>query len=93
MCYSTPTMASYHTYIARCADGTLYTGSTNDLTSRVARHNAGQGAKYTRGRGPIEIVFHESFPTLKAAMQREREIKSWTRKQKEVLIRKHANTT
>ena len=76
-----------YTYILRCADGTLYTGWTNDLTKRIAAHNAGNGAKYTRSRRPVELVYYELFPTKEEAMQREYEIKQMTREQKEKLIR------
>ena len=48
-------------YILRCADGTLYTGITNDLSRRIAEHESGQGAKYTKGRGPFQLVFEEVF--------------------------------
>ena len=57
------------TYILRCVDGTLYTGWTNDLSKRLATHNAGTGAKYTRSRRPVTLVYWEIFPTRKAAMR------------------------
>ena len=78
-------MESY-TYIVRCADGTLYTGWTNDLTKRVAAHNAGTGAKYTRARRPVELVYYEVFSSKEEAMHREAEIKSLTRDEKEALL-------
>jgi len=73
-------------YILRCADGTLYTGWTTDLKARVEAHNRGQGAKYTRGRGPVELVYHEELPNKSAAMQREWAMKRLSRKQKLALI-------
>lgn len=79
-------MAENYTYILRCADGTLYTGWTNDLEKRLAAHNAGTGAKYTRPRRPVTLVYHEMFETKEAAMRREWEIKHLSRRQKLRLI-------
>ena len=69
-------------YILRCADGTLYTGWTNDLQHRVETHNAGKGAKYTRTRRPVELCYYETFDTVSEAMRREAAIKKLTRQQK-----------
>ena len=77
---------SGYTYILRCADGTLYCGWTSDLTARLAAHNSGKGAKYTRGRGPVTLVYSELFDTQSEAMRREAEIKKLTRVQKQALI-------
>ena len=77
-----------YTYILRCADGTLYTGWTNDLARRVAVHQAGRGGKYTRARLPVELVYHEQFGTKREAMRREWEIKHLTREEKLRLIEK-----
>ena len=63
-------------YILECADGTLYTGITNDLDRRVAAHEAGRGAKYTRGRGPFTLRHAESHPSRGAALKREMTIKA-----------------
>ena len=71
-----------YTYIVRCSDGTFYTGWTNDLEKRIAAHNSGEGAKYTRCRRPVELVYYESFRTKEEAMSREWHIKRLTRKQK-----------
>ena len=79
-------MGSCYTYIVRCADGTLYTGWTNDLDARIAAHSSGRGAKYTRSRGPVELVYSESFDEKGAALRREAEIKRLTRAQKLELI-------
>lgn len=75
-----------YTYILSCADGTLYTGWTNDLDRRLAAHNAGRGGKYTRVRLPVTLVYHEEFETKQEAMSREWAIKHLTRKQKLKLI-------
>lgn len=79
-------MDQNYTYILRCADGTLYTGWTNNLEKRLAAHNAGTAAKYTRPRRPVTMVYHETFTTKEAAMRREWEIKHLTRAQKLQLI-------
>ena len=73
-------------YLLRCADDTLYTGYTTDPQRRVAEHDAGEGAKYTRGRTPVELVHVESFAEKSAAMSREYEIKQLSRAGKEPLI-------
>jgi putative endonuclease len=75
-----------YTYILRCADGTYYTGWTNDLDKRLTAHNAGTASKYTRPRRPVSLAYHETFGTKEEAMRREWEIKQLTRKQKETLI-------
>lgn len=76
-------------YILRCADGTLYTGMTDDIEHRIAVHNAGKGAKYTRGRGPVEMVYRECCESRGAALKREYAIKKLTRPQKLALIDAH----
>ena len=76
----------YYVYLLRCADGTLYTGFTNDLARRLAAHNAGSGAKYTRGRRPVELVYWESFSNKSSALRREYAIKQLPRRQKLTLI-------
>ena len=78
-----------YTYIVECADGTLYTGWTNDLEKRVAAHNAGTGAKYTKPRRPVELAYCETFATKQEAMRREAEIKRLTRREKLSLIEAH----
>lgn len=75
-------------YILRCKDSTLYTGITDDLPRRTAQHNAGKGAKYTRGRAPLTLVFSEKCECHSHALRREMEIKKLTRRQKEELIHK-----
>lgn len=75
-----------YTYMVKCGDGTLYTGWTNHLEKRIAAHNEGKGAKYTRTRRPVELVYYEEFDTKEEAMRREWEIKQLSRKQKMKLI-------
>lgn len=77
------------TYILKCNDNSLYTGWTNDITHRLKMHNEGKGAKYTRGRGPVELVYLEEFDTKQEAMSREAKIKRFTRKEKLLLIKKY----
>ena len=74
-------------YILRCADGTLYTGWTNDPARRLAAHQAGRGGKYTRARLPVEMVYTERFDTKREAMRREWEIKQLSREEKLKLIK------
>lgn len=78
---------AYYTYMVRCSDDTLYTGYTNDLDNRIMAHNEGRGAKYTRGRGPVELVYYEEYPTKEEAMSREWHIKRLTRPEKEKIIK------
>ena len=78
---------SWFVYILRCGDGTLYTGVTDDVQRRLAAHRAGRGAKYTRGRGPLELVYTQEQPDKPAALRRELQIKKLSRPQKERLIR------
>ncbi|NLD26975.1 MAG: GIY-YIG nuclease family protein [Acholeplasmataceae bacterium] len=79
-----------YTYILRCSDGTLYTGWTNDLDKRLAYHNAGKGAKYTKSRLPVVLIYYEEFQTKEEAMAREYRIKKMKRKQKLNLIQVHS---
>ena len=73
-------------YILECQDGTYYTGYTNDLDGRIKLHNAGKGAKYTRDRKPVEVVWWKEYRQFKSAFKLERVIKALTRKQKEMLV-------
>ena len=75
-----------YTYILRCSDGTFYTGWTNHLEERVRAHNEGRGAKYTRGRGPVELVYYECLETKEEALRREYAIKQMSRMEKIRLI-------
>lgn len=80
-------MPSY-AYIVECADGTLYTGWTTNLERRIAVHNAGMGAKYTRSRLPVRLLYHELFDSKNEAMSREWHIKRLSHAQKLELIGK-----
>lgn len=75
-----------YTYIVRCNDGTYYTGWTNDIEKRIKTHNEGKGAKYTKTRRPVTLVYYESFQTKEEAMRREWEIKQMKRGEKEKLF-------
>ena len=79
-------MTTHWVYVVRCADGTYYTGYTVDVEERVALHNDGDGAKYTRGRTPVTLVHTESYATRSAALSREHEIKQLSRREKEALV-------
>lgn len=78
-----------YTYMVKCRDTTLYTGWTTDLDKRLEAHNSGNGAKYTKSRRPVKLVYFESFSTKQEAMRREWEIKQLTRKEKLRLIEEH----
>lgn len=77
-----------YVYILKCSDGTLYTGYTNDLKKRLKIHNIGKGAKYTRGRLPVELIYYEEFETKSEATKREYHIKQLTRAEKIKIIQK-----
>ena len=77
---------AWYVYILRCGDGTLYTGVTDDVERRLAAHRSGRGAMYTRGRGPLELVYREEQPDKSAALRRERQIKALSRAEKLRLI-------
>lgn len=78
---------NYYIYILECRGGTLYVGSTNDIDKRVAAHNAGKGAKYTRGRTPVVLRYSESFATKGEALKREAALKRLSREEKLLLTR------
>ena len=75
-------------YILRCGDGTLYTGATTDVAARLQAHRSGNGAKYTRSRGPLELVYQEECGDKSAASRREWEVKALSREEKLKLIEK-----
>ncbi len=75
-----------YTYILECKDGTFYTGWTNNLEKRLKNHNGGKGAKYTKTRLPVSLIYHEGFQTKEDAMRREYAIKHMTRNEKNSLI-------
>ncbi len=82
-------MSDHHVYVIECADGSLYTGYTTDVERRVAEHDAGEGAKYTRGRTPVTLRHVESFDSRSVALSREHAIKSLSRTEKERLVGEH----
>lgn len=77
----------HYFYLARCSDDSLYAGTCIDLQDREAKHNDGVGAKYTRSRRPIKIIYHEEYETLSEARKREAEVKKLSRKEKEELAK------
>ncbi|SIR53033.1 putative endonuclease [Haladaptatus litoreus] len=79
-------MTNHWVYVIKCDDGSFYTGYTTDVERRVAEHDTGEGAKYTRGRTPVELIHTERFGSKSAAMSREYEIKQLNRAQKEKLV-------
>lgn len=83
-------MASWHVYIVRCRDGSLYTGITNDLPARVARHNAGTGARYTRSRRPVTLVWKRRAKDKPAALKLEWAMKQLSRAEKLALVTRRA---
>ena len=78
----------YYTYILECNDGTYYIGSTDTLFNRVAQHNEGRGASYTRARLPAKLIYYEENPDRSSAMKRERELKKLNKNQKKKLVEK-----
>jgi putative endonuclease len=80
-------MLAHFVYIVRCADGSLYTGYARDAKARVKVHNSGKGARYTKSRRPVRLVYSEECTTLSAALKREYELKQWPRSRKKALVR------
>lgn len=81
---------TWYLYILRCGDGSLYTGITVDVARRLEMHRSGKGAKYTRGRGPLKLVYREECSSYSEALRREREVKRLTRQQKLELIKQNS---
>lgn len=79
-------MKKWYVYILKCNDGTLYTGITDDLDRRLEQHNTGKGAKYTRGRGPVTLLYEETYSSKGEALSREHAIKALKRAQKLALM-------
>ena len=79
--------SQWYLYILRCKDNTLYTGITTDVEKRLEAHRSGKGAKYTRGRGPLELVYRESCENHSEALKREAQIKRLSRQEKELLVK------
>lgn len=80
--------SAWHVYMVRCKDGNLYTGITTDIVARIAAHDAGKGAKYTRGRGPVVLVWEETAESESAARKREAQIKKLSKAEKERTVLK-----
>ena len=80
---------TWYLYILHCGDGTLYTGITTDVEKRLAQHKRGKGAKYTRGRTPLELVYREECGTHSQALKREYAVKALNRQRKLELIDKY----
>ncbi len=78
---------SFFCYMLKCADGTYYTGWTTDPARREKTHNDGKGARYTRSRRPVKLIYVEELPDKSSALKRERAIKKLSRKQKEKLLK------
>lgn len=79
--------SNHFVYILECGDGSYYTGYTTDISQRLAQHECGKGAKYTRGRGPLTLVYQDKFETKREAMQVEYQIKQLSREKKEKIIK------
>lgn len=77
---------NHYVYIIKCGDATYYTGYTNHLIKRYLQHCSNKGAKYTKGRGILDLVYYEMYNTKSLAMKREYQVKQFTRKKKEKLI-------
>lgn len=80
-------MTKHYLYVVQCRDSTLYTGTAKDLKARIDQHNAGKGAKYTRGRRPVTLIYSEVLENKGEALRREHEIKKWSRSRKLILIK------
>ena len=80
---------AFYFYLARCRDNSLYAGYCKNLDEREAAHNNGTGAKYTRAKGPVKLIYSEAFTTKSEAMKREYEVKQWPKAQKEALVLSH----
>ena len=86
---SQPRRGRYFVYLVQCVDGTYYSGSTNNLDARIRLHNAGNGAKYLRGRGPVNLVYAKEYRYYKNALRAEWYLKRQTRAYKEEVIRSY----
>lgn len=78
--------SEHYFYVLSCRDGSLYAGYTNDLKRRVKLHNEGKGAKYTRGRGPVQLVYSQAFLSKSEALKAEYAFKQWPRSKKEEFL-------
>ena len=80
--------AVFYAYMVQCKYGTYYAGYTDDIEKRIKAHNEGKGAKYLRGKGPVKLIYKKKYSTAKEAQAQERLIKSLTREEKKVLVKK-----
>jgi predicted GIY-YIG superfamily endonuclease len=78
---------SYYVYLLRCSDDSLYVGETSDVLTRERHHNEGRGGNYTAKRRPVQVVYAEEYSSREEALRRERQIKRWSSKKKELLVR------
>ncbi|GAF41225.1 hypothetical protein FC83_GL002237 [Agrilactobacillus composti DSM 18527 = JCM 14202] len=85
----TKKVKSYYAYVLECADGSFYGGFTTDVQKRVATHNAGKGAKYTKARRPVRLLYYETFQTKSQALKAEASFKKLTRSKKEKFLKAH----
>lgn len=76
-----------YTYILKCADGSYYTGSTDNLELRMRQHQSGEGAKFTKGHLPVELMYYEEYDRIDEAFKREKQIQGWRRAKKEALMK------
>ena len=83
----------YFVYIVECKNGTYYTGYTNNLENRVKLHNSGRGAKYLKGKLPVKLVFAKPYRYYKNALNKEKEVKKFSRREKEALVRSFRKIT
>lgn len=83
----------YYVYIVECKDGSFYTGTAADLTARLAKHNTGKGAKYTRSRSPVELKYYEQLESRSEALRREYALRKLTREEKIRLISEQPDST
>jgi len=79
-------MKTGYVYILECSDGSYYTGSTTNLERRLEQHQVGEGAKYTRSRRPVRLIYSEEYDRIDVAFYREKQIQGWSRKKKQALI-------
>lgn len=75
-----------YVYMLRCRDGSFYVGSTRDLATRLHQHQIGLGADYTRGRRPVELVWHEEYENVGLAYSREKQVQNWSRRKRQALV-------
>ena len=80
-------LQDWYFYVVRCADGSLYSGISNDLVKRIETHNKGKGAKYTLVRRPVSLVYSEKHKNISSARKREEQVKKWRKEKKELMIK------